>query len=286
MTFWKIDEILPPFLEARQTYFEKYKNKAPQMSDDITKIVINIPHASHNEIWNTLWDKPVRANARVKKAEKEVNAARPFLDDNWKDIGENPNEYLVTATPYHSVSKKTGKKTTQYSFHAKGGKISNIHFASKISNKRLFQIQNAGINFYKRYQTNPKHIFPELIYDDLEKFIKDGGLARAIPKLKESFGKYFGVITVCHFLTDIGMAVKPDMHLMNTLVNIGAWQEGRCFDKTSNRYNPNKIEDLVEINSICADLAKGTYNEVTAHTLRKIDIELMGMSLNKDTWQF
>ena len=42
-----------------------------------------------------------------------------------------------------------------------------------------------------------------------------------IESLQKSLGKGWGPITVLHFFTDIGISIKPDLHVARTLEYIG-----------------------------------------------------------------
>lgn len=281
----KTKSICKKFKNARREYFKTYPDQAPKMSDYVASNLVDLKKHGADEIWDVLWDKPVRAYIRVKSGENKVQAAKEFFEKKWSQIGQNPQDYEIKLWQEKKLNK-AGWFNTIDRFNVIGPTIRHIRKKTRMGKKRLFQIQNAAIDFYERVNNKSGVIFPELQHDNLEKFIKYGGLEDAIPKLESSFGKHFGIITVCHFLTDLGLAVKPDMHLMNTLEKIGAWDKSKGWDRKKERYTLSKLEHILEVNSICCDLAMDTYKNVSSDSLRRIDIELMGISLNKDGWDF
>lgn len=147
-------------------------------------------------VWSVLWGKPLFANTRVPVAENWCRNLSPHMVGAWKLWGE-PDHFLIT---------KTGRGIQRSSFVLTGQAAKAIT-QSGIALHRLYAIQGAAKA--TRHRAASSHT----PFEDLPKL----ELQAALKLLREEFGAGWGPITILHFLTDLGLAVKPDLHLMRTM---------------------------------------------------------------------
>lgn len=84
-------------------------------------------------------------------------------------------------------------------------------------------------------------------------------------------GAGWGHITVLHFLTDLGLACKPDLHLVRTVRHLGMSLDLR------NAKVPN-LTDSIIINTRVRELLRLIDGEVRPARLRYLDKVLMDIS--------
>jgi len=102
--------------------------------------------------------------------------------------------------------------------------------------------------------------FADLTFKDLPSIL---GL------LKEKFGFGWGFTTILHFLTDLGLACKTDIHLVRTVSALGIW---------AGEKDQLNIREAIEVNQIVNTLAQKIYRDVTPPRFRELDKNLMDIS--------
>jgi hypothetical protein len=159
---------------------------------------VNPATASPDAIWRVLWDKPLYANARVSLATRWVAEIEQEMKDAWKILGADPKVFRIRhVTP--------GVKRECFAVH--GSLAEGFVARHGIALHRLYRIQGAATALRARAA---RHDYP---FAD----IVGSSLSETIPRLQNEFGPGWGPITVLHALTDMGLAVKPDLHLVNTM---------------------------------------------------------------------
>lgn len=162
----------------------------------LADIVIDPNGSDVDKVWSILWGKPLFANARVPVAERWCEALSFHMDGAWKLWGE----------PSHFLISKTGAGIQRSSFKVKGDAAEEI-LRTGIALHRLHAIQGAARATRHRAAVSDRP-FQDLM--GLE-------LSEAVKLLRGEFGAGWGPITTLHFLTDLGLAVKPDLHLMRAM---------------------------------------------------------------------
>jgi hypothetical protein len=208
--------------------------------------------ATADEIWRVLWDKPLYANARVNVAKRWVAEIGAEMQDAWRVLGSDPAVFCI-----HQVRPGVQRDC----FGVQGTVAADFVARHRIALHRLYRIQGAARALRQRAarQTSP---FADLAGQPL---------AVSIPTLQGEFGPGWGVITVLHALTDMGLAVKPDLHLVNTMRVL------KLSTNISDRKVPD-FRDAIRINQDVRSLLKAIGRPETPANLRYIDKVLMDLS--------
>jgi hypothetical protein len=213
---------------------------------------VDAQSANAEAIWGLLWDKPLYANARVSVATRWVESVRADMQGAWQFMGADPAVFRI-------LHKKPGIKRD--SFEVQGALAQDLVAKQRIALHRLHRIQGAAIALRARAAHR------ELPFDDLVgKPLRDN-----IATLQREFGTGWGVITVLHALTDMGLAVKPDLHLVNTM---------SALELTTglSRQKVPDINDSIRINEDVRTLLRATGRAETPFELRYTDKVLMEIS--------
>ena len=89
--------------------------------------------------------------------------------------------------------------------------------------------------------------------------------------MRTECGVGWGPITALHFLTDLGVACKPDVHMVRTVRHMD------LFKGLSEKGNPNKKE-TIQINQAVFDLVGEIYGSVEPGNIRYVDKVMMEFS--------
>lgn len=208
--------------------------------------------ANAESIWGLLWNKPLYANARVSVAQRWVEDIRAEMDGAWKFIGADPLVFRI-------LHKTPGVK--RECFEVQGELAHDFVTRHRIALHRLHRIQGAATALRAR-ASRCQAPFEELV----GKPLRD-----SIAHLQGEFGPGWGVVTVLHALTDMGLAVKPDLHLVATVRALG------LSTGISARKVPD-IRDAILINEDVRTLIRATGRAETPPELRYTDKVLMEMS--------
>ena len=183
-------------------------------AQDLAGKLIELEKADADTCWNILWNKPLYAFQRVDVAERIVEALKEIssrdgeagMGGAWKVWGEDATVLKI---------EKVGKGIAPNSFELTGAlaeKFDN-HPSPRISRHRLFYIQQAArvLRQRKRISDYPFANLNDCVHKNIEKTVTD---------LKKEFEVGWGHVTVLHALTDMGLAVKPDRHLVRTMQHL------------------------------------------------------------------
>lgn len=244
-------------LKAEANKFQKYEAilaaKFPAAAAEarlLSDIVIDPIISDTETVWSVLWGKPLFANARVQVAERWCETLRPHMDSAWNLWGE-PEHFLLT---------KTGSGIQRSSFSASGPAAEKI-LQTSIALHRVYAIQGAARAIKSRAQVSG-YPFQNLAEIDLPE---------AVGQLRTEFGSGWGPITVLHFLTDLGLAVKPDLHLMRTMRHLSNFAEAGARKVPS-------LDEAIAVNLAVKKLAIDVGRDTSPASMRYFDKVLMEIS--------
>ena len=210
------------FLELHDRLAEihpKSINKAKRLA----KETLNPRTAKEGKVWRILWDKPLFANVRIKTAKGWIKCIKKEMkkEDSWRTLGEKPDEFDIH-------KDKPGRRRDCFDVRGEAARSfldrctldpddpTNLEGEAArctIPLHRLYAIQEAAKFLCRRSSERPGRA----PFDDLP----DLPLRKAVRKLRSDFGWGWGEVTVLHAFTDMGLAVKPDFHLTNTVRCLG-----------------------------------------------------------------
>lgn len=208
--------------------------------------------ASADAVWDVLWNKPLYANARVPVANRWVEEIRADMKGAWEIMGADPAVFRI-------LHKAPGVK--RECFEVQGDLAIDLVARHRIALHRLHRIQGAAIALRAR-ASRSQCPFEDLVGQPLR---------ASIAALQGEFGAGWGVVTVLHALTDMGLAVKPDLHLVATMRKLG------LSTGLSGRKVPD-IRDAILINEDVRALLRATGQAETPSDLRYADKVLMELS--------
>ena len=201
MTDLSVDLFLKLHDQLAKTH-PKSINKAKRLA----KKTLNPSTDMQEEVWRILWDKPLFANVRVKTAKGWIDSVKKEMkkEGSWRTWGEKPDEFDIH-------KDKPGRRRD--CFDVRGQAARSFLDRCTIPLHRLYAIQEAAKFLCRRSRERPDR--PP--FEDLP----NRQLREAVRKLRGDFGWGWGEVTVLHALTDMGLAVKPDLHLTNTVRHLG-----------------------------------------------------------------
>jgi hypothetical protein len=140
----------------------------------------------------------------------------------------------------------------------KSGKLlEEISSKTNMHVSRLFAIQNAAIAL-RKIEADP----------GFEAYFS-GGLEKIYNNIRRDFGYRWGPATIFHFLTDCGLVVKPDVHVVRTCRHLGIW-DGLAV--------PSSLKPASELSDRVKNLCKEKYGSNKDNSLRYLDKILMEVS--------
>lgn len=208
--------------------------------------------AGPDAIWRVLWDKPLYANARVEVAKRWVADIEQEMAGAWKVLGANPAVFRIRQV-WPGVKREC--------FEVEGVFAREFVSSHSVALHRLYRIQGAATALRVR-AAHHAHPFAD---------IARGPLSFTVPMLQNEFGPGWGVITVLHALTDMGLAVKPDLHLVNTMRVL------KLSEGISDRKVP-AFRDALKINRDVRTLLETLGRAEDPSALRYFDKVLMDLS--------
>lgn len=225
---------------------------AIQEARDLAASTVDPRIAGPDAIWRVLWDKPLYANARVNVAKRWVADIETDMAGAWKILGADPAVFRIRQV-------LPGVKREYFEVEGAVGR----EFISRhnIALHRLYRIQGAATALRAR-AARQAYPFADIV---------GSALSVTIPKLQAELGPGWGVITVLHALTDMGLAVKPDLHLVNTMRSL------QLSKGLADRKVPD-FQDALKINQDVRTLLKNLGRDDDPSTLRYFDKVLMDLS--------
>ncbi len=189
------------FLQLRDQLDSKFPD-AKLEADSLSKNVQDVATATAEQIWARLWDKPIYAFRSIDVAKRWVNAISDDMLDAWKRMGDHDGYFAISFVG--GIGKGGWIKSDSYKIAGEGAMLLREY---RIPAKVIFAIIGAG------RALNRRAISADCPFHDLS----GNSVSENISILKQEFGTGWGHISVCHFLTDLGLACKPDIHLARTM---------------------------------------------------------------------
>lgn len=224
-----------------------------QEAERLAEAVVDPFNASADESWELIWNKPLFANTKVAYGERALDKLSPFMDGAWRDWGHQAGPFVI----YHN-----GGSNKRSNFNVAGSNASEID-SLKIARHRLLAIQG-GANFLRRLvEINPDH--PMRPFAELDR-------GKMIERIQSDAGRGWGHVTALHLLTDFGLAVKPDLHVVRAVKAIG------LLTDLAERSVPS-LKDALRINDAVDELGKQIYGaSYGPRNRRYLDKVLMELS--------
>ena len=238
------------FLALERSLLERYPAEI-KAARDLAKQVVDPTVSDTDAVWSVLWNKPLFANARVSVAKGWCDKLKPHMAAAWRQWGSRPDYFQIT---------KIGKGVRRLSFEISGEAAEEID-ATGIALHRLYAIQGAAKATHKRNHRSdiPYRELADIAIDD------------AVHFLRQEFGTGWGQITVLHFLTDLGLAVKPDLHLVRTM-------RALLRSELSIQNRVPSFHEAIEVNIAVKGLMKDLGRPRTSANIRYMDKILMEIS--------
>lgn len=202
-------------------------------------------------IWSVIWEKPLFANMKVAIAQRKIDAVRTLFDGAWRFIGSDHVRFHV-----ERVANGSGTAA----FAVTGLVAEEARTVHRIAPHRLFAIQGAAQALKARAERQRDGLFADL---------NSVSLPVAVRRLQREFGPYWGPITVMHLLTDMGLACKPDLHLVRSVAALGG---PKPLGKVPS------FREAIEVNEAVRNLAFDIHGSCSPAQLRKLDLSLMEIS--------
>jgi len=219
--------------------------------------------ASTEECWLRIWNKPLFSNTKVNIGHSYMEKLRPFMLEAWRFVGVDPEKFIIT---------HDGRGNRAENYSASGLVVSQIRKVSGIAAKRLLGIQGGG-NFLRtmvRFNGESAPLAPYAA-NDFDAMLDQ--LPRLIAEFRILLGRGWGHITVMHMMTDFGLAVKPDLHLVRTVRHL------RLVEGLRDVAVPNEREAILIVTAITR-LVQAVYGpSADFANLRYADKVLMDASL-------
>jgi len=219
---------------------------------DLANNLTDCRKADADTLWPVIWQKPLFANTRVRTGENWVAALSPYMGCAWQDWGTKADSFRL---------KKTGIGRANAAYTAVDNQTSTIKDDTGIAFARLYSIQGAACALRIRAGNSKKPMTD----------LADAPLTNLVPQLQKEFGEGWGPVTILHLLTDLGLAVKPDRHLVRTCV----------FLDLVNGLQAGDIPNLATTIQICnavAELCEEKFGNRDPRNIRYMDKILMEIS--------
>lgn len=208
--------------------------------------------ADADAIWARAWDKPLYAYTKVEIAQAKIGKLMPHMAEAWQHWGTEDSRFRI---------RKVGKGSSSASFEAATDFALKIRLETNVAMHRLFAIQGAAAALRLRSKNNSAP-YADLIESEPEVIV---------PTVQREMGPGWGHITVLHFLTDLGLGCKPDLHLVRTVRHLGL-----ALD-LKDRKIPS-LQESVAINRRVRALLEKLDGSFSPGRLRYVDKTLMDIS--------
>jgi len=243
-------EVVDRFRKLENELAKKSPNSMIE-AEDLARRITDPQTAHADEIWRRTWTKPLYANTRVSIGTKWVQQLEPYMKGSWRHWGMDNKTVLI---------KKTGKGIARSSFELNEA-AADIQRITRIAVHRLYAIQGAARALRARAAEN------ETPYADLI----DVDYGEMVPAIQQEMGTGWGNITVLHFLTDLGLACKPDRHLARTVQHL--WPSLNLGER-----EVPSLSEAIQINQRVRWLVEELDGSFSPARLRYIDKILMEIS--------
>ena len=229
--------------EIRTRFLESNDIRLVDIVDLVQKSTFD-PNATADDMWSRIWDKPLYANTKEEQGEKNIELLkntplatdfRKISSDAWKINWDRSSRYKWNQNGAYEL---LGSDIQSF-FDKNHPEFSNFNSTKRrIARWRIYRIINAGSGLLK-LANETKNPMSKI-------FGLAGGDNPSYEKLHGIFNDVFGLgpITTDHALTDLGLAIKPDIWLTRAVVNWGWFEptvpKGSSNDAIMNYFNNRK----------------------------------------------
>lgn len=245
-------------LAAAAKQFIEWRSQLPDAAlkeaDELAAGILDCRTASAEKIWGKMWDKPIYSSRNVDAAKRMVRDAAPHMEGKWQTAGMG--SFAISKIPKHE--RPEGHWTDHDGFRGVGPFVKQLH-GYGISYYRSYAIACAGMRL-RELAALKTHPFSDL---------HNKKLRSSVITLGKELGDGWGHVTVLHFLTDLGLACKPDLHVVRTMSALGLI--------TCKKAQPT-LKEAIEVNRLVSELLPLAYSGSKVGDLRRLDKVLMEIS--------
>jgi hypothetical protein len=249
------------------------RTKLPAMWNMVIKLCAEVPdQIDIADVWQFGRDKPCWSNIKVSIGEKiAADILRSEDFNSYQSIASDAWAILL-------LKRGSGWKKNE-NFELRGESVQNfirgltgVGLSSYIW--KLYAIRNLAISLTRS--------------DDVRGMVKDlsqRGRLESVElkdwtkKFAKSVGMGWGIVTVYHMLTDLGLTPKPDLHLKRSAIRMGLLSPQIPSNYPEELFNNVDEHDIVLAVMKLSELTSPTaYPENPRSTLREVDKVLMEWS--------
>ena len=248
-------------LEKFQTLLATLSARFPEAianAEELADSVVELTQVDRPTMWRLIWTKVLYANMRVNRAKQFIEMLQPYLLTTPSILEHWEQAFCVK---YRKLDRHW---TSSQNYEYVGMSVSEARRRTGVAGRRLNAIYGAGCAFIR---WNSQELYR------LERL----SLEEQMSEIQSQFGLGWGTITVAHLLTDLGLAIKPDLHLVNTVCRLGIydWRRVRPNQVPSARHILGIISAVNELNRV---LHKEENLAAQRRKLRWLDKILMEIS--------
>lgn len=245
--------------------FQKYQNKlyakkptAKQAADQAAKALVDCRFALADQIWPVLWTKPLYTNRDTDVGQVFVDRASDDMQEVWAKRNDERMFYLERRSKEEWISRNGTKNEDFMNVSPLVRKFQTYY---SIPYQRSYSMLGA-LRHLKAVHDQDPAAPPFAALATME-------LRKALALLHKQLGWGWAQVTASHFLTDLGLACKPDRHVMRTLRAIG------LTSITSDNPSPDEVVQIVQI---LRQFLPYAYGNDTPGDFRHMDKSLMEIS--------
>lgn len=253
----QISKAVAQFATLQQNLYQLSTN-AKAEADRLASATVDCRTASADLVWSVLWDKPLYTNRGTDEAKAYVKAISSEMPGAWRQMAAAFGPYHIRRKGKVDWADDAGRSND--SFEVNGRVVDHFLLNHNIAYQVSFAIVGAGRALCNRSATSS---FP---YADLH----GQPLHHTVKSLSKEFGWNWGHTTVLHFLTDLGLAIKPDRHLVRTIAHLGLF-----FCKNADEPS---LKEALQINDVVRAMCWAFYGSDGPASLRTMDKNLMDIS--------
>ncbi|WP_348945171.1 hypothetical protein ABHF33_00765 [Chitinibacter sp. FCG-7] len=262
-----------------QSYYavrDEVRQKSPEMWNEVIELCESVPtEITMAHVWQFGRDKPCWSNITVgigARIAADINTSPDFDDFE-----------VIASDDWEIIMKTSGSQWKANSnFELRGGAVKN--FIKQLPKGgassylwKLYAIRNLALAL--KSNQNVKDMLDQL---STQGGIRSGELKKWTKSFSKQIGMGWGVVTVYHMLTDLGLTPKPDLHLKNSAIRMGL-----LAPNISSDYLEEHFSDVDEHEIVLAVLALSQHVTPAAcphkpqSALREVDKVLMEWSRQK-----
>lgn len=259
----------------RNVVLPEVKEKAPNAWDSVVALVKRVPKTIDiKAFWKFGKDKPCWSNIRVHIGDrivsdlslsKDFDSFELIASDEWKIVMRNKGSRWKSNKNFDV----TGESAKKYISSLLPGGIASYRW-------RLYAIRQYALSLCKEDGTLP--MVRSVI--DAPHCLTSKNIYSWSKQFAIKAGMGWGIATVNHLLTDLGLSVKPDLHLRRSAVRIGLLNQIPSdlpveeIDRNAAKLDPKIVQATIDL----AAKVKPTADPTALSATREVDKVLMEWS--------